>query len=86
MIDLLVASQFLNRMWHSITDKVEELLAQPDINSNPRLMMQVYTDFVSQFEGRINALRLAVIITNITERLQGTMGMFSLLLLLLFRK
>lgn len=44
-----------------------------EINSNPALMMQVFTDFVSQFESKINALRLALIIIKVTGRQQGVM-------------
>jgi len=55
---------FEKRLWHNLTTKLAEVVAHPQLRDSPQLIL-LYTDFIKNFESKLNQLSLAHIVLSI---------------------
>jgi hypothetical protein len=60
-------------LWHNITEKLQDLVKRPDFSTNEggKTLQQFYESFVVHFEARLNFLKLAEIVIQITKKQSG---------------
>eukprot|EP01080_Neovahlkampfia_damariscottae_P001219 gene1219-11309_t len=63
------------KLWHNITDKVELLVPQLE----DKLCVEFYEKFISEFESKLNLLRLSKIVIKISEKMKDEKEAKSLL-------
>lgn len=60
---------YSRKLWHQLTLKIEESLADPAFN-DPNLLIPFYQNFVSVFAHKINLLKLARIAKDVAAQYQ----------------
>uniref|UniRef100_A0A7S0R011 PCI domain-containing protein n=1 Tax=Pyramimonas obovata TaxID=1411642 RepID=A0A7S0R011_9CHLO len=63
----VLADLYERKLWHQLTDKLEEIVRLPE-SQNEAILTSLYSGFISDFEMKLNLLRLAHIIVAISSR------------------
>jgi len=56
------------KLWHQITEKLEEVASIPDFTNGGKDLLQLYNVFISQFEEKLDPLRLAFIYVAVAKQ------------------
>ena len=62
-----MADLYERRLWHQLTMKLEEVVALPAFQTGD-LLIQLYHNFINDFEHKLNALKLGHIVVAVSSR------------------
>eukprot|EP01091_Cochliopodium_minus_P003817 TRINITY_DN13775_c0_g1_i1.p1 TRINITY_DN13775_c0_g1~~TRINITY_DN13775_c0_g1_i1.p1 ORF type:complete len:388 (+),score=125.41 TRINITY_DN13775_c0_g1_i1:36-1199(+) len=60
------------KLWHQLTTSLSEFVVYPHFNQKPTELIDLYTNFIIDFDYKLNSLKVATILTEVSRKFPST--------------